>query len=74
MKFFQLTVLASAASAATSFLTSTEFETISSCAPDVTDCPFANTTSIIPTFAGAGATQGYYAAGAVALAAGALLM
>ncbi|GMM28826.1 hypothetical protein DAMA08_015430 [Martiniozyma asiatica (nom. inval.)] len=75
MQFATLALFASSAVAATSYLTSTDLETITSCGPEVTDCPARNhTSSSVPTYEAGAATQGYYAAGAVALAAGALLM
>ncbi|KAG0687940.1 hypothetical protein C6P40_001598 [Pichia californica] len=66
-----------AASTITSVDYSTELETITSCGPTVTNCPAKNSTiSSASTYTGAAdvAYGSYYAAGAAALAAGALLM
>lgn len=78
---FSVVLFAASALAVSSTLTetsfSTEVETITSCGPEVTDCPARNST--VPpestfTDGAAGVYGNYYAAGAAALAAGALLM
>lgn len=76
MQFATLALFAASAVAASTFVKSeTETETITSCDETVTNCPLRNTTQPpVTTYPDAAATNGYYAAGAVALAAGALLM
>lgn len=81
MQFTIVALFASSALAAVSgttvVTTSTDLETITSCGPEVTSCPARNeTSSTIPTYSAAanGAHGSYYAAGAAALAAGALLI
>lgn len=80
MQFTTVALFAASALAASSTITdvkySTNVETIYSCAETVTDCPYKNHSSTVSTFSGAanGAYGQYYAAGAAALAAGALLM
>lgn len=81
MQFTIVALFASSALAAVSgttvIATSTDLETITSCGPEVTNCPARNATSSeISTYSGAGngAHGSYYAAGAAALAAGALLI
>lgn len=82
MQFSVVALFAASALAFNSTSTQTEVstsvETITSCDETVTDCPVApkhNDTSV-PTYSGAavGSHGSYYAAGAAALAAGALLM
>lgn len=82
---FSVVLLAASALAASSTVTeivySTDLETITSCGESVTDCPAStkkNSTasSAVPTFSAeaAGNYGSFYAAGAVALAAGGLLL
>ncbi|GMM44698.1 hypothetical protein DAPK24_012730 [Pichia kluyveri] len=78
MQFTSVVLFASAALAATSYETATKSETITSCGPEVTDCPARehgnSTITTASDNAANGAYGNYYAAGAAALAAGALLM
>lgn len=81
MQFTTTTIIslfASTAFAASSTFTSqTEtLVTITSCASDVTSCPARNASTFTSTYvdAGMGSFGSYYAAGAAALAAGALLL
>lgn len=80
MQFSTVVLFAASAFAASSTLTetavSTDVQTIYSCEETVTDCPYRNESSVISTYSGAanGNFGSYYAAGAAALAAGALLM
>jgi hypothetical protein len=74
---FSVVLFAASALAATSVVTSTDQETITSCGPEVTNCPLTaknNTISSTYSDAAVNAYGNYYAAGAAALAAGALLM
>jgi hypothetical protein len=79
----QFSVVLFAASALAASLTvtdvaySTDVQTITSCGPEVTNCPLTQQNqTAIPTYsAAANLAQGnFYAAGAAALAAGALLL
>lgn len=77
---FAASVLA-ASSTKTEIVYSTQIETITSCDETVTDCPARpkkndTESSAVPTFsaAAAGAHGTYFAAGAAAVAAGALLL
>ena len=82
MQFSTVVLFAASALAASSTLTetalSTQVETITSCGPEVTDCPAREHSNSTITTASDNAANGaygnYYAAGAAALAAGALLM
>ena len=81
MQFSTVVLFAASALAASSTITetalSTQIETITSCGPEVTDCPANKGNGTITTAsdnAANGAFGNYYAAGAAALAAGALLM
>lgn len=78
MQFSSLTLIAASAAAVSAFnVTETNYSTqevtISSCGPEVTDCPYTNKTvhNVTSTFEGAAAKP--FAFGAAALAAGALL-
>lgn len=78
MQFSIVTLFAASTLAASTFTQtdfSTELETITSCASTETYCPARNETTA-STYTGAAdvAYGSYYAAGAAALAAGALLM
>ncbi|KAG0682549.1 hypothetical protein C6P42_002831 [Pichia californica] len=78
MQFVLVSLFASSALAASSshFTSETETVTITSCSAGVTDCPASNSTTFTSTYvdAGVGSLGSYYAAGAAALAAGALLL
>lgn len=74
---FSIVLFAASALAASSVTeTSTDLQTITSCGPEVTNCPANNGTisSTVSDAGAAGAHGNYYAVGAAALAAGALLM
>jgi hypothetical protein len=80
MQFSTVVLFAASALAASSTITETAFstqtQTITSCDESVTNCPAKNHTISGSTFTGAAAvgSGSFYAAGAAALAAGALLM
>lgn len=79
MQLSIISLFVSSALAASSVTTSfsTDTKTITSCDETYTECPVWNSSSVVPTYSGAavgGNLGSYYAAGAAALAAGALLI
>lgn len=77
MQFSIVALFAASALAASSTTQSTDVVTITTCEGDVTSCPASNQTTFTSTFADAAGNinvGSYYAAGAAALAAGAMLL
>lgn len=76
MQFSTVVLFAASALAASSTVTEVTSATMTSCGPEVTNCPARHDNGTVSsTYSDAAAAQGsYFAAGAAALAAGALLM